>query len=249
MNKIPILVIFTVALLASCAGRPAKRVLTFSEMPDAARTPGLSVITDYRDKANGGTIPEWVELWLDSGVHEVEALEAYQNRYVFVAKNEGNNFNALSQWLKGFSADLDFPRLAAARIEARFGAGVPFPDDEYGTFYETIIRGASDTLWNGAVREDDFWIRQKRLVIRDEEGAPSELNPEEGQGDASAGNLSADSPYDEETWEFLILVTIEKNLFASQLNGLFKSVNPSPPPSKDQISAVNRVKDHFFEGF
>ena len=236
-------------LLFSCAGRPAKRVLTFSEMPGATRTPGSSVIIDYKNKNNGGIIPEWAELWFNSGVHGVEALEAYRDRYVFIAKNEGNNFNALSQWLKGFSADLDFPRLAAARIESRFGAGIPFPDDEYGAFYEAIIRGASDTLWTGAIREDDFWVRRKRLVIRDEEGAPSELNPEAGQGDSSEGNLSADSPYDEETWEFLILVTIEKNLFSSQLYGVFKSVNPSPPPSKEQINAANRVKDHFFEGF
>jgi hypothetical protein len=179
------------------------------------------VITDFKNKVRGGNIPRWVGLWLDSGIHEVEAM--YQDRYVFIGLNEGNNLRALNLWLDGFSPELDFPRLAAARIEARFSRSVPLPDDEYGAFFIDLIRAASDAPWIGAQREDDFWILKKYL--------PGDDEPEN------------------ENWEFFVLVTIEKNLFTSQLDSLFKNIKPSPSPSRYQANAAKRVKEHFFEGF
>jgi hypothetical protein len=52
-----------------------------------------------------------------------------------------------------------------------------------------------------------------------------------------------------ERFEFLILVTIEKERFASQFNTIFEKTTADPPTSRDQIAAVNRVKGRFFEGF
>jgi len=151
----------------------------------------------------------------------VEALKAYQDSYVFVKKNEGNNFNALQLWKDNFSTELDFPRLAATRIEARFS--VPYPDIEYGAFYEELIRTASDASWTDATIKDDFWIRKKYL--------PSETESEQ------------------ENWEFLILVTIGKPDFSSQLKTIFEKINPNPPPDQNQVVAINLVKDHFYDKF
>jgi hypothetical protein len=169
----------------------------------------------------GEAIPEWVNIYFNSGLREVETLKTYQGSYVFVHKNEGNNFNALQLWKDNFSAELDFPRLAAARIEARFS--VPYPDEEYGAFYEALIRAASDASWTGAVRGDDFWVRKRY--------PPNETEDEQ------------------ESWEFLVLVTIEKSLFSSQLEKIFKNINPLPPPDGKQIAAFNQVKEQFFEKF
>lgn len=216
------------AVFASCAGEPARK--TASPGNSSARTPEPFIITDYKNKAEGQFVPEWVSIYLEKGVDGVETLDAYRNRYVFIGRNEGTNFGALRQWNEGFSPELDFPRLAAARIENRFS--VPYPDDEYGAFYVAMIRAASDAPWAGAVREDDFWIR--RYYIPVEENA--------------AGEETAETSA-RETWEFLILVTMDKALFASQLGDVFRSVTPNPRPSRDQTAAANRVKDRFFEGF
>ena len=165
----------------------------------------------------------------------METLEFYEDRFVFISRNEGSNFNALTNWAEGFLPDLDFPRLAAARIQARFSSGVPHPDYEYGAFFVTLVRTASDAQWTGAIKEDDFWIRRKYLP------APEETFDEDDNPDASL--------QEREAWEFLILVTIEKELFASQLEEVFENIRPSPQPTKDQTAAISRVKERVFEGF
>jgi len=224
--SIPVLLFFV-----ACAGSADRRGPGPSETPGFFELPRLYAITDFKHNDEGERMPEWVVRWLEGGITEVEAMDAYHGRFVFISRSEGNNFNALSRWAEWFNADLDFPRLAAARIEARFGSGVSNPDSVYGAFFEALIRTASDARWTGAVREDDFWIRRKFYLVEEEIFDPGETSP------------------DEEDWKFLVLVTMDQSLFASQLNAVFRSVHPSPRPTREQTSAANRVKDRFFYGF
>jgi len=261
MDKTLLSVLLAALLFASCAGNSSRRSQNFTADPEAEEAPGSFIITDYKNKSTGEKTPEWVELWLNSGngsqdgselrqtirsrlasgIHRIETLDEYQDRYVFISWNEGSNFNALTQWTKGFSAELDFPRLAAARIEARLIASVPFPDDEYGSFFETLIRAASDSSWTGAVKEDDFWILRSYLPGSGEYETPLGFNSPETEG--------RPPPPPRGAWEFLILVTINKTHFAAQLDDIFRRMNPRPTPSRDQINAANRVKEHFFDDF
>jgi len=223
MNKFLISLFLGVFFLSSCTTNSGKRAYELPEIPQETKTPRTFTIIDYKNKTTGGAIPEWVNLYFNSGLREVEALRSYQRNYVFVHKNEGNNFNALQLWKDNFYVELDFPRLAAVRIEARFSAAVPYPDEEYGAFYEALIRAASDASWIGAKKEDDFWVR-KRYPANETEG-------------------------EQENWEFLILVTMEKSSFSSQLEKIFESIKPLPPPDGKQIAAINQVKEQFFEKF
>jgi hypothetical protein len=223
ISRFFISLILGVVLLSSCVNNSGGRAYELPKVPEETRSPRTFTIIDYKNKAAGEAIPEWVSLYLNSGLREVEALRTYQGSYVFIHRNEGNNFNALQLWKDNFSVELDFPRLAAARIEARFSASVPYPDDEYGAFYEALIRAASDASWTGATTEDDFWIR-KRYPASETEG-------------------------EQENWEFLVLVTMEKSRFSSQLESIFENIKPIPPPDQYQIAAINRVKERFFERF
>jgi len=217
MNKLFLTAVFVLLLFGSCRSEADRIVVNPPRAPEPARNPAPHTITDYKNKTRGGIIPEWVNIWLDSGVYEVENQDAFRDRYVFVARNEANNFNALNLWKDGFSAELDFPRLAAVRIEERLLSSVADPDQNYGAFYDSLIRAASDFPWTGAVREDDFWtLRQFEET---------------------------------ENWEFLILVTIDRSLFASQLDIIFQMINPNPAPTRDQRTTINRVKERFLEGF
>jgi len=223
MKKFFYALILGAFFLSSCVTDQSKRVYELPAIIEEVKTPRAFTIIDYKNKSSGDAIPEWVNLYLDSGLRGVEALKTYQGNYVFVHRNEGNNFNALQLWKENFSADLDFPRLAAVRIEARFSAGVPYPDEEYGAFYEALVRAASDASWTGAAAKDDFWIR-KRYPANETEA-------------------------EQENWEFFILVTIEKSGFSSQLEKVFENVNPVPPPDQKQAVAINKVREQFFEKF
>ena len=225
MKKIIICAGFIAALFFSCRSEPDMRILITPETMDDPRILRPFVITDHKNMASGGRMPEWVELWLNSSIQDVEALNAYNGRYVFISRNEGLQLNPLHLWMEGFSPEFDFPRLAAARIERRFASEATLPDNDFGAYYETLIRAASDAPWTGAVKTDDFWIR--RLYPYNEEENIEEL----------------------ETWEFIILLTIEKDSFASQLDEIFEGINPFPSPTRDQSEAIDRVIRNFFTGF
>jgi len=223
MSRFFIYLILGAFFLSSCKTNSGGRAYELPVITEETKTARTFTIIDYKNKSIGQAIPEWVNRYLNSGLREVEALRTYQGNYVFVHKNEGNSFNALQLWKDNFSVELDFPRIAAARIEARFSAAVSYPDDEYGAFYEDLIRAASDASWTGATTKDDFWIR-KRYTANETEA-------------------------EQENWEFFILVTMEKSGFSSQLEIVFESIKPIPPPDKNQIAAINRVKAQFFEKF
>jgi len=234
MNRIlfsafPILLLI---VLGSCVSDADRRPLPYYGVHEITETPRPFTIIDFKNKAEGQSIPDWVNLWLEGGARAVETLDAHYGRHVFISRNEGNNFNALTQWAEWFSPELDFPRLAAARIETRFVSGVSRPDNVYGAFFVSLIRAASDAHWGGAVKEDYFWIRRKFYPVEDD-------------GMETAENVLQV----EEDWEFLILVTIDKAFFASQLDALFRTIRPTPQPTRDQIAAASRVKDNFFYGF
>ena len=223
MNKFLLPVIMGAALLFSCTSPPARMILNLPAIPEETVAPREYIILDYKNKAGGEAIPQWVNLWLDLGVHGVEALNAYNDRFAFVKRNEGNSFSALTLWKNNFLLEMDFPRMAASRIEARFSTAVAYPDEEYGDFFHILIRAASDASWTGAFIEDDFWLLKKYL--------PSDDEPER------------------ENWEYIILVSMRKTDFTSQLDEIFQRVNPDSPPTEAQIAATNHVKEHFFEGF
>ena len=221
MKRILLSVILALPLLASCTIIPNRMVLNPDETSWFTEAP--YIITEHKYSSIGEEMPAWVIAYIDGGIAEVEALTAYQSCHVFVARNEGNNFSAMKRWMEGFSTGLDFPRLAAARVEARFYSAAPLPDQEYGAYFEALVRTASDYPWTGAVRTDDFWIRKNYLPAG-----------EEGEREA---------------WEFLILLNIDRMIFFSQLETVFRNVEPNPLPAKDQINAYNRVKERFYDGF
>jgi hypothetical protein len=182
-------------------------------------------ILDYQNKDEGGLIPPWVSSYLMGGNQAVEILQAYEGYYVFVSQNTGTNFSALEQWKTAFNPDLDFARLVAVRIEKHFlAAAQTYPDYEYGAYFEALIRLASDSVWVGASRDEDFWLLR--------------MFPE------ADGFMVKPEMYD-----FLILVKIEKPLLASQIRTLFQNVQPLFPLSRDQNAAVQRVQERFFDEF
>ncbi|MDR2619351.1 MAG: hypothetical protein LBC62_10815 [Treponema sp.] len=225
MKQIPAITVLAAVLVAAgCVSEGGNKTIIPEAVPQEEVKPDWQ-IRDYKESAAGRALPSWVTAFLDKGNPAVEALEEYQDRYVFVAMNSGVNFKALEQWRLGFSPELDFPRLAAIRIENRFlSASSGFPDADYGAYYETLIRAASDASWAGVIREEDYWVR------REFAGQPG-------------------APQGRETYDFLIINTIEKSLLASQVNALLQSITPDPPLSRDQAAAVNRVQERFFEGF
>jgi hypothetical protein len=219
-------VLIALALLSACVSGPAA-------IPLPVTGPGWNPpqeetysIKNYRGSESGEEIPGWVNHYLEGKIAELEALDEFAETYVFVAENSGTNFNALAQWSLRFSPDQDIAQLIARRVQARFpGSDTGSPDYEYGRYFENLVRTAADALYEGAERRGDFWF-QKEYPAGDGE------NPEE-----------------EEISVFLILVTIDKTALRNQLEPVLAQAVEGIEATRDQMSAINRLRVSFFDRF
>jgi hypothetical protein len=213
MNISYLIALAFVLSLIACAGEKEARI-EWTPPPDAS-VKSFSII-DHKPPA----IPEWASRYEAGGVQAVEAMSAYRDKYVFVGTNQGSNVKALELWLLGFSVLQDLPRLVSARVQARFSNDASFYlDDEYGAYFEASVKAAADAVYQGAVREDDFWVLKRYI-------------PDEGR----------------DLYEFLILVSIDKTTLGSQLNAILDTI-PFETLNKEQMAAVNRLRSRFYEGF
>jgi len=105
-------------------------------------------------------LPVWLQAFIKEGVEETEKIESLKDKYVFIAYNKGGNFTALNKWAENFTAEQNFAILAAIRIEERLiNNATLFPDDEYGNFFETLVKNAYNTEYSPAVKEEIYWFR------------------------------------------------------------------------------------------
>jgi len=176
------------------------------------------------DTKNGSakTIPLWLRTFLDGGIENVEKLDAYSNKYVFIGVNEGENIILLNKWVEYFTIMQDFPLLVAERIEKRmYLTASLYPDDEYGLFYETMMHNAYSAIYDSAVKEDTYWIKTK--------------------------SQNAEGP--SEKYDFFILITIEKNTMQAIIRNIMARTSEEVKLTAIQSNAVNRLRNNFFEGF
>jgi len=221
------LVIAIIVILSSCRGQnefakfplPNSGILHIDE-PDAIGTENIV------ETKNGSVrnLPLWLRTFLGGGISAVENLEEYSNKYVFISVNEGNNFNALTKWTEFFRTTQDFAVLVSTRIERRFYLTTSFfPDDEYGLFFETIIKKTNSAEYPGVVKEDTHWVRLKQ---ESENGA--------------------DQPY---KYLFFIMTTIEKTDMQTFIRDMMTQVSEEVNATSSQTVAINRLRLTFFEGF
>jgi len=199
-------------------------------------------ITESRDMDKGPKLPDWLSAFLGGGIEEAEKLEAYANRYLFIAVNEGVNFAALSRWADSFSVEHDFSMLAATRIEKRMNvSNSVYPDEEFGLFNEMFVKNAYSGEYPGAVKEDTYWIKTKVPGDNNE----GELSNIVGLSD----NAVSDNAALPEVFVFYVLISVNADEMRDLVYNFFTQALSSSAPTRAQTAAINRLGQNFFEGF
>jgi hypothetical protein len=226
-------------LLAACAGRQSKVIFRPDPGQDILQEQtGPSETWQIIESQNGPgetDIPEWVLRYYSRELRTLETPRAYGGKYLFIGRSRGDNLNVLRQWINGFSLVQDMPRLVAQRVERRLIVTASlYPDDEYGEYFETLIKKISDGEYPGAVVEQTFWVKRK-LIPRDEESNTGvELENE---------NIIS------ERYESLILISINKDMLQKQIQEIIEGIKTTTPPTREQTAAINGIRQSFFEGF
>jgi hypothetical protein len=234
---IRLLLIILTVLFTACVGQKDGIILRPEPGQEGTEQTGPQEIWHIIESQNGlpeSGIPEWVNLYLSEGIPGLESLDQYNGKYVFIGKNLGSNLTALKQWSKGFSAAQDFPRLLAQRVENRLTASASlYPDDEYGEYFEKLIKQVSDAEYP-AVKKENFWIKRIRI-------------PDAVEDDTDSLPEQENSPT--ERYEFFILLDIDKDSLQNQIRQITAGIKTDRPPTREQAAAINKVQSSFFTGF
>ncbi len=221
MNKTIVLLGLSAAALVAmgCASAP-------EAAPEAKAKPAPKFeVIEHKASGIGGDIPEWVSVYVSDGNSGVEMLDRYKDKYVFVGEDSGTNLNALRLWAQGFNVTQEIARLASNRVQSKFaGAAAGSPDDEFGRYFENVVKNVADATISGARKDSDFWVYKRYFK-------------DDGK------------TMDRDVYDYYVLVTIEKDVLKTQLDKIISGVVPDKPLTKEQQTAVDRVKESFYEGF
>jgi len=230
-----LLLILPTIYIAACTAQQAKVIIIpnheHNKLQEQADEPEIWEIIETQDGIGEAGIPAWVRLYLDGKVREIESLDAYSGKYVFIGENRGESYIALQQWANNFAIAQDIPRLIVPRVEQRFIASATlYPDDEYGEYFANTIKKVSDEEYSGVDKEQVFWIK-KKIFIHDEE------YPEEPQINEF------------ERYEFYILISIDKQMLQGKIRGIMTGIKTNTTPTRNQAAAIQKINRTFFEGF
>jgi hypothetical protein len=228
-------------IFCMCAGQQAVVFRPESTpMPEQAESAESGQMVESQNGPANAPVPEWVSRFLNGGIRQLEAQGVLSNHYLFVGRNRGTNLNALYQWAEAFTVAQDFPRLAALRIENRLLAAASlYPDDEYGEFFEAMIKNASDAEYPEAVKEESFWVKW-RISGDTMAQAASEEESE---------TVEPENPAERESYEFFVLISIDKIMLQVRIEELLANTQTAVSPTRAQSASINRLRLNFFEGF
>jgi hypothetical protein len=222
----PVFFFLLILIFFSCTGQ---NNAVFIPVPDAEYYKNekeiidINNITETRDGGANISLPDWLRAFFNGGIEEVEKINSYYGKFVFIARNEGINFSALNIWANNFSQVKDFSIFAARRIENRLILSASlYPDDEYGMFYETMVKKAYSAEYSGAQKEDTYWVKF--------------LNNDD--------NIS-----NTEIYNFFILLTIDKIKMESAVSGMMAETIAVVTPTDAQRISINRLRQYFYQGF
>jgi hypothetical protein len=243
-NIFPALLLLTVPLIfCACADQ---RNIIFRPDPELPKQTENVVSGELIESRNGAArkpLPEWVNRFINGGIPRVEALGAYRDKYIFIGRNRGTSLKALDEWAERFTIAQDFPGLAAARIEKRLlDAASLYPDDEYGEFFEAMIKSAFNAEYPEASKGDSFWIKWRVS------GGERALNFPETEN-AAGQDQEAGPVEDQEVYEFFVLISINRLMLQTRIQNIMENIATDIPPSRYQAAAINRIQQNFFEEF
>ncbi len=86
-------------LFTACAGQQKKVIFR----PDTVNTPREQSrifdsweIINSQNGQGSADIPEWVRWHVDNEINEIEALDRFSGKYIFIGENGGSNFTPCS---------------------------------------------------------------------------------------------------------------------------------------------------------
>jgi hypothetical protein len=218
---------FYALIIFSCPGRNPPLIIvpeSSNKKIEINYSIGLDDITETGNGRGKAAIPEWLMTYNNGGIEAVENMDQYAGKYCFIGRNKNSNFEALSKWAENYPETNAITRLIGARIESRLNLNIAlYPDDEYGVFYERLIKKSFDMEYPDAAIKEIFWVKKTETT--------------------EANGL-------QDTYEFFAFAIIDKTTMQEIIRKMMAdSRDEDDLPTRAQNNAINNIQLHFFEGF
>jgi hypothetical protein len=100
-----------------------------------------------------------------------------------------------------------------------------YPDNEYGLFFETMVKKAYSAAYTGAIKEDTYWIKMSTMQDNDYMESYTEV------------------------YNIFVLVSINKMTMQTIISDLMTESLSGVTPTVEQRNSINHLRQIFFEGF
>ena len=112
----------------------------------------------------------------------------------------------------------DIARNGASRVDALFkGAASGSPEEKYGTYFENVVKAASNTTYTGARKVNDWWVKVRTY------------------------DPDVKKKYNDE-YRIYVLYTIPKDVLDRQVLNMLNKVENDTDGTEEQKTAFNLVK-------
>ncbi|MDR1952843.1 MAG: hypothetical protein LBQ37_04970 [Elusimicrobiota bacterium] len=208
-------------LFAGCASKAtvAATVAQAAAAPAVAQAaapaePNIRPI-DWQGKALGRAMPEWVNHLADGDASELERMDRFQGKEVFIIQQRGKNLDLLESWANNFGVQAQVSRQVSNKVNADFGGAAAGNLDEGGKrLLEEVVGTLSKTKFSGLTKRLSYWIKIRTT-------------------DSEKGTV-------EDMYTFYLVYDIDKTLFQDQIDAALGKVAAKTAEEQD---LKNKIKE------
>ncbi|WP_314847866.1 hypothetical protein [Treponema lecithinolyticum] len=201
-------------ILAGCASKK-------NAEPEARELSGTvkTEVLEHKGSALGiDELPVWVQTYIQKGITGLEKLNDYKNVYCFVAETTASNVDAGQAWVNGFNMPQTIARTVSTRVDALFsGASSGGTDGSYATYFENVVKTASNIEYSGARKINNWWVLLRRY------------------------EPNSKTKYADE-YRVYVFYTIDRDSLDRQVLSVIDKVAADLKTGADQQAMVNKVK-------
>jgi hypothetical protein len=185
----------------------------------ANAVPTFQVI-DHKYAAAGRDWPEWVF----AEPMDLEKQEQYKDLYLFKFEEEGANLDATKTWANNFSVGSEISKIVSTRVQQKFAGAQAGDKDKLGAYFENVVKLVSEATYSGAKKVSDYWVYKRYFK-------------DDGKTE------------DKKMYAYYLLYSIPKATLQELINQRLKEAGQTVKPTPEQTTAMDRVKESFYEGF
>jgi len=215
-----LVILLALFALTACVSTPA--TTTTAPTPPPAATAPFEILQHKGTTLGVPMPPAWVEKSL-YGNSELEKL--YEGKYCVIVDETGTNLDGVVSWGNNFSANNEVIKRINLRVEAKFAGALAGDKDKVGLYQEAVSKSVASGTVNGFKKEADWWV-QIRWYKPD-----------------------GKKTWDHDEYRYLALYTIPKDLMDEQIQKALDGAVKAKPATAEQATAMDKVKNAFYEGF